>query len=259
VSDAVALPNFRLDGHAALVTGASSGLGERFASVLAAAGAVTVLAARRIDRLEALAARIVAAGGRAACVAMDITDIASIREGVATAERLAGQPIGVLVNNSGISRQGPLADVEAEDFDAILDTNTRGTFFVAQAVARRLIATKSEGRIINIASAAGLKPLRQIGVYAISKAAVVHMTKAMASEWARHAITVNAICPGYIETDINRDYFASESGGRLRALLPRRRVGLPQDLDGLLLLLASPSSHFINGAIIAADDGLTVT
>jgi NAD(P)-dependent dehydrogenase (short-subunit alcohol dehydrogenase family) len=251
------LPTFRLDGRAALVTGASSGLGERFSVLLALAGAHVVLAARRRDRLDALAGRIAAAGGTASAVDLDVNDVGQIRAGVAEAAILAGQAIDILVNNSGISRQGPMLSVEPEDFDAVMATNTRGAFFVAQAVARRLIEAGRPGNIINIASAAGLRPLRQIGVYSISKAAVVHMTKSMAHEWARYGITVNAVCPGYIETEINRDYFPTEGGKKLISTLPRRRVGTPEDLDGLVLLLASSASHFINGAAIAADDGLT--
>ncbi|HEX3348502.1 MAG TPA: SDR family oxidoreductase [Acetobacteraceae bacterium] len=247
---------FSLQGQTALVTGASSGLGERFAAVLARAGATVILAARRRDRLAALAARIEADGGRAYAVAMDVTDVANIRAAIAEAERLAGAPIEILVNNSGISRQAAAIAVEPDDYDAVMATNTRGAFFVAQAVARRLIDAKREGRIINIASATGLKPVRQISVYAISKAAVIHMTRAMAIEWGRYGITVNAICPGYIETEINRDHWPTEGGQKLIATLPRRRIGQPRDLDGLLILLASPGSHFINGAAIAADDGL---
>ncbi len=251
------LPSFRLDGRAALVTGASSGLGERFSVLLALAGAHVVLAARRRDRLEALAARIAEAGGMASAIALDVNEVEKIRAGVAEAEVLAGRPIDILINNSGISRQGKLLEVEPEDFDSVMATNTRGAFFVAQAVARRLIEAGREGNIINIASAAGLRPLRQIGVYSVSKAAVVHMTKSMAHEWARYGITVNAVCPGYIETEINRDYFPTEGGKKLIATLPRRRVGTPEDLDGLILLLASSASQFISGAAIAADDGLT--
>ena len=256
-NDVPKAPTPGLQDQVALVTGASSGLGERFATVLARAGVTVVLAARRRERLEALAAAIAAQGGRAIPVSMDVTNVESIRVGVTEAERLVGRPIDVLVNNSGIAVQAPIVSVEPADFDATISTNARGSFFVAQAVARRLIAAKRPGRIINIASAVGLKSVKQIAVYGMSKAAVIHMTRSMALEWARYGITANAICPGYIETDMNRDHWATEAGKRFIATLPQRRVGQPEDLDGLVLLLASPASHFINGAVIAADDGLT--
>ncbi len=250
--------NFK--GKVALVTGASSGLGARFAKVLADAGATVVLAARRTDRLKELRAEIESAGGAARLVTLDVTDHASIKSAIAHAETEAG-PIDILVNNSGVSTTGKLVDVTPEDYDFVFDTNTKGSFFVAQEVAKRMILrSKAEPsrqfRIINIASVAGLRVLTQIGVYCMSKAAAVQMTKALALEWGRYGINVNAICPGYIETEINRDYFASEGGKKLIDVLPRKRVGKPEDLDGLLLLLASDESRFINGAIMTADDGM---
>jgi NAD(P)-dependent dehydrogenase (short-subunit alcohol dehydrogenase family) len=179
-----------------------------------------------------------------------------VRKAIAAAER-DFSPIDILINNSGVGGQKRLAEVEEEDYDQVMDTNARGAFFVAQAVARSLVARRAPGRIVNIASAAGLRPMSQIGIYSASKAAFIHMTRAMALEWGRHGINVNAICPGYIETDINREYWATEAGKKLVNMLPRKRVGKPEDLDGLVLLLASEHSHFINGAVIAADDGLS--
>jgi NAD(P)-dependent dehydrogenase (short-subunit alcohol dehydrogenase family) len=227
----------RVDGKIALVTGASSGLGLRFATVLAQAGAKVAIAARRTDKLAELERSIRASGGSARSFAMDVTDVAGLRKGVSRIEAELG-PIDILVNNS--------------------DTNAKGAFFVAQAVGRSMIAAKRPGRIINIASIAGLRVIGQLGVYCMSKAAAVQMTRAMANEWARYGICVNAICPGYIETEMNHDLWASEHGRKLINMLPRRRVGKPQDLDGLLLLLASDHADFINGAIIAADDGFAV-
>jgi NAD(P)-dependent dehydrogenase (short-subunit alcohol dehydrogenase family) len=247
----------RLDGKTALVTGASSGLGDRFARLLAGAGATVAVAARRMDRLGELVAAVAQDGGRAHAVAMDVTDVASVRAGVAEAEAALG-PIDVLVNNSGVSVTARIGDIEEPEYDSIMDTNLKGAFFVAQAVGRRMIATKRPGRIINIASAAGLRPLGQISVYSMSKAGVIHMTRSMALEWGRYGINVNALCPGYIETEINRDYWNTDGGRKLVSMLPRRRVGKPEDLDGLILLLASDRSGFVNGAVIAADDGLTV-
>jgi len=245
-----------LDGKTALVTGASSGLGDRFARLLAESGAAVAVAARRIDRLERLAGTIAQSGGRAYPVELDVTNVESIRAGVAAVETALG-PIDVLVNNSGVSVTARIGDVEEPDYDFVMNTNLKGAFFVAQAVGRSMIAGKRPGRIVNIASAAGLHPLGQISVYSMSKAGVIHMTRAMALEWGRYDINVNALCPGYIETEINREYWNTDGGRKLLAKLPRRRVGKPEDLDGLLLLLASDQSGFVNGAVIAADDGLT--
>ncbi|MES2934596.1 MAG: SDR family oxidoreductase [Pseudomonadota bacterium] len=249
------------EGKIALVTGASSGLGARFAKILAQAGAQVVLASRRTERLKELRAEIEAEGGAAHVVALDVTDYASIKSAIAHAETEAG-PIDILVNNSGVSTTQRLVDVTPDDYAFVMDTNQRGAFFVAQEAAKRMIARakgdpKKQHRIINIASVAGLRVQPQFGIYCMSKAAVVQMTKAMAVEWGKHGINVNAICPGYITTDINDDYFASEQGQKLVNTLPRKRTGKPEDLDGLLLLLASEESHFLNGAIITADDGMS--
>ena len=246
----------------ALVTGASSGLGARFARVLAEQGATVALAARRVERLKDLRAEIEAAGGQAHIVQMDVADAGKIAAAVDHVASACG-PIDILVNNAGISEQGRLVDVAPEDFDRVFQTNVRGAFFVAQQVARRMIAhakgrPEFRGRIINIASVAGMRVLPQIGVYCMSKAAVVQMTKAQALEWGRFGINVNAICPGYIRTEINEAHWDTEAGRKLLERLPRRRVGGAEDLDGLLLLLAGEGSDFINGAIIAADDGLSV-
>jgi len=247
-----------LKGKVAVVTGASSGLGERFAELLSGAGAAVALAARRTDRLSALAGRINGAGGKAITVKLDVNDYDNIQTAFAEiAEKLGG--VDILINNSGVNKQGRIVDVTPEDFDFTMNTNAKGAFFVAQAAAKDMIAKKKAGRIINIASVAGLKVLGQLSVYCMSKAAVVHMTKAMALEWARYGINTNAICPGYIETEINREYWGTPGGQKLIEMLPRRRVGDAKDLDGLLMLLASDEARFINGAIIAADDGLAIT
>ena len=250
-------PSIRLEGKTALVTGASSGLGWRFAQVLAQAGARVALAARSSDKLDQLKQEIEQAGGKACAVRMDVTDVASVRAAVAAAESALGG-IDILVNNSGVNTQQRAIEVEEKDYDYVTDTNCKGAFFVAQAVGRSMIARKCPGRIINIASVAGLRVLAQLSTYCMSKAAVIQMTKALAHEWGRYNINVNAICPGYIETGINREYWQTEGGKKLVSMLPRRRVGQPEDLDGLLLLLACEQSGFINGAVITADDGLAV-
>ena len=246
----------------ALVTGASSGLGARFARVLAANGALTVLAARRVERLKDLRAEIEAAGGAAHVVALDVTDPDSIREAVDRTEREVG-PIDILVNNSGVSTTQRLVDVTPVDFDYVLNTNLKGAFFVANEVARRMIVRAKgqadfRGRIVNIASVAGLQVLPQICVYCISKAAVIQMTKAQALEWGRYGINVNALCPGYIRTEINDAHWDTDAGHKLMQMLPRKRVGRPEDLDGALLLMVADESQFINGAVLTADDGLSV-
>jgi NAD(P)-dependent dehydrogenase (short-subunit alcohol dehydrogenase family) len=254
-----------LSGRVALVTGASSGLGAQFARTLSRAGAAVVLAARRVERLKTLRAELEAEGGDAHVVTLDVTDHDSIKAAVAHAETEMGT-IDILINNSGVSTTQKLVDVSPKDYDFIMDTNTRGAFFVAQEVGKRMIArsrgtapgTFTGGRIVNIASMAGLRVLSQIGVYCMSKAAVVHMTRAMALEWGRFGINVSAICPGYIDTEINHHHWQTEAGQKLVQMLPRKRVGQPQDLDAALMMLCANESHFINGAVIQADDGFAV-
>jgi NAD(P)-dependent dehydrogenase (short-subunit alcohol dehydrogenase family) len=254
-----------LSGRVAFITGASSGLGAQFARTLSAAGAAVVLASRRIERLKDLRAQIDGEGGDAHVIELDVTDHASIKSAVAHAETEVGS-IDILVNNSGVSTTQRIQDVSEDDFNYMFDTNVKGAFFVAQEVGKRMLAraqgsapgSYTGGRIINIASTAGLRVLPKIGVYCMSKAAVVQMTKAMALEWGKFGINVNAICPGYIDTEINHHHWQTEAGHKLMQMLPRKRVGHPQDLDALLVMLCSDQSHFINGAVISADDGFSV-
>jgi NAD(P)-dependent dehydrogenase (short-subunit alcohol dehydrogenase family) len=243
----------RLDGRVALVTGASSGLGLRFAQVLAQAGAKVAVAARRLAPIETLAAEI---GG--AAFALDVADIAAVRRVAEDIEQALG-PVEILVNNAGISRQARTETVAEEDYDAVLDTNLKGAFFMAQAVGRRMIALGLAGRIVNIASVGGLRPLGQLTTYAMSKAGLIAMTQSMAREWGRHGINVNAICPGYIETEMAADFLRTEAGQKFLRTLPRRRMGEARDLDALLLLLcAGEESRFISGSVMTADDGFMV-
>jgi NAD(P)-dependent dehydrogenase (short-subunit alcohol dehydrogenase family) len=254
-----------LSGRVAFITGASSGLGAQFARTLSRAGAGVVLASRRIEKLKELRARIEGEGGDAHVIELDVTDHDSIKSAVAHAETEMGS-IDILVNNSGVSTTQRLQDVTPEDYDFIFDTNVKGAFFVAQEVGKRMLARSrgaapgsfTGGRIINIASMAGLKVLPQIGAYCMSKAAVVQMIKAMALEWGKFGINTNAICPGYIDTEINHRHWQTEQGRKLIDMLPRKRVGAPENLDALIVMLASDQSHFINGAVIAADDGFAV-
>src|SRR6516164_3309159 len=244
--------SIHLEGRVALITGASSGLGAQFARTLAQAGACVVLAGRRLERLKDLRAEIEGMGGDAHVVELDVTDVASIRAAVAHAETEVGT-LDILINNSGVSTTQRLVDVTEEDYDYVMDTNTRGAFFVAQEVGKRMLArargaapgTFTGGRIVNIASMAGLRVLSQIGVYCMSKAAVVHMTRAMALEWGRYGINVNALCPGYIATELNEEHWFTDGGQKLVGMLPRKRIGKPEDLDGLIVLLASGESHFV--------------
>lgn len=251
-----------LSGRVAFVTGASSGLGAQFARTLSRAGAAVVLASRRIEQLKDLRAQIDGEGGDAHVLELDVTDIDSIKSAVAHAETEVGS-IDILVNNAGVSTSQRIQEVSEDDYDYVFGTNVKGAFFVAQEVGKRMLARAkgaapgnyTGGRIVNIASMAGLRVLPQIGVYCMSKAAVVQMTKAMALEWGKFGINVNAICPGYIDTEINHHHWKTEQGKKLVQMLPRKRVGQPKDLDALLVMLCSDESHFINGAVIAADDG----
>jgi NAD(P)-dependent dehydrogenase (short-subunit alcohol dehydrogenase family) len=249
---------FGLAGRTALVTGASSGLGRHFAHTLAARGAQVAVAARRADALGDLVRELAGAGARAVAVPMDVTDERSVEAGIAVAAAALG-PIDVLINNAGISIPRPSLDLPAADWDAVVDTNLRGAWLVAQATARGLIAAGRPGRIVNIASIVGHRTIGHLAPYAAAKAGLLHLTRVLAMEWARHGIQVNAIAPGYIETEINRDFWPTPAGQRLVARIPQRRIGQPADLDGALLLLASDAGAFMTGTTITVDGGHTVT
>lgn len=247
-----------LDGAVALVTGASSSLGRHFAALLAGRGAKVVLAARRADKLADAVAEIEAAGGRARAVAMDVTDGASVAAAFDAAEAAFGT-VGVLVNNAGIAPAKAAIKMEEADFDAVMDTNLKGAWAAATEAAKRMKAAGTGGAIVNIASILGFGVAPGVLAYAVSKAGVVQMTKAMALEWAKFSIRVNALAPGYIVTDINRDYLAGDAGGALLKRIPMARFGEPADLDGPLLLLAGDGSRFMTGSVIAADGGQLVS
>jgi NAD(P)-dependent dehydrogenase (short-subunit alcohol dehydrogenase family) len=254
--------NVNLKEKVAFVSGASSGIGARCARVLAAAGANVVLAARRMSRLKELRAEIEAAGGAAHATRLDVTDLDSVRSAVAEAESQCG-PLDILINNSGVAAAQLITDVQESDYERLFDTNVRGAFFLAQTVGRRMIEhsrTNSgfRGRIVNIASVAALRTMPRLGVYSMTKAAVIQMTRAQAAEWGRFGISVNAICPGYVRTEMNETLWETENGQRLIQSLPRQRVGGVEDLDGLILLLSSDEGQMINGAVIAIDDGASV-
>ncbi len=240
---------WRLDGRTALVTGASSGLGRHFAGVLAAAGATVVAAARRADRLDSLCAEIEAAGGKATALSLDVTDEKSV------AAVFAQVAPDMVINNAGIAATTKAIDVDVEEWDDIIDTNLKGAFLVAQAAARGMVERGTAGAILNIASVAGMRVANQLAPYSASKAGLIQLTKSLALEWARHGIRVNALCPGYILTEINRDFFASDGGVAMIKRIPQRRLGMPADLDGALLLLVSDAGAYITGATLAVDGG----
>lgn len=252
------MERFQLKGHRALVTGASSGLGRHFALSLAQAGAVVVVAARSVDKLGATVTEIKAAGGEAFAVRLDVTDAASVRAGF---DELAAQGgvADVIINNAGVAVSRPLLQQTESDWDAVVDTNLKGAWLVAQEGARRLVDAKLPGAIINIASITGERVAGGVAPYCASKAGVIHLTRAMALELARHGIRVNALAPGYVQTELNRDFLASEAGERLKARIPQRRFGLPEELDGALLLLASDAGAYMTGSVICADGGHLVS
>ena len=245
---------FRLEGQRVLVTGASSGLGRHFALTLARAGAAVALAARSTEKLTDAAKEIRGFGSSATAVTLDVTDAASVREAVARAEADMG-PITTLVNNAGVVVTKPLFEHDEKDWDQVMDTNLKGAWLVAQEVARRMVAHGQGGGIINIVSVLGLRVVGGLPEYCTSKAGLIHLTKVLALELARHKIRVNAIAPGYIRTDLNRDFFESEAGQAMVRRIPQRRVGEPRDLDGALLLLASDASRYMTGAVITVDGG----
>jgi NAD(P)-dependent dehydrogenase (short-subunit alcohol dehydrogenase family) len=250
---------FRLDGKVALITGASSGLGRHFAQCLAGAGASVAIAARRLDRLSELADEIDAAGGRAFPVALDVTEAASVEAAIAAILAEFG-PIDVVINNSGVGGPPALAvDLDEAGWDGVLDTNLKGAWLVARGAARAMIAAGRPGSIVNIASVLGLRVASGVAAYAASKAGLIQLTQAMALELARHRIRVNAIAPGYIATDINRDFLAGPAGQKMIARVPQRRIGEAGDLDGALLLLASDASRYMTGAVIPVDGGHLVS
>jgi NAD(P)-dependent dehydrogenase (short-subunit alcohol dehydrogenase family) len=249
---------FGLAARHALVTGASSGLGRHFAGVLAGAGAMVTVAARRESALAETVASIRSSGAQAQAVRMDVTDAGSVEHGFAVAEEDFG-PVTIVINNAGVTFTRAALDVAANDWTSLIDTNLKGGWQVAQHAARRMIEHKTGGSIVNIASILGLRVAGGVAPYAISKAAVVQMTKVLALEWARHRIRVNALAPGYIETDLNDEFFASDAGKALVRRIPQRRLGEARELDGALLLLASDAGSYMTGSIIAVDGGHLVS
>lgn len=245
---------FDVRGKVALVTGASSGLGDHFARTLAAAGASVVVTARRADRLAALVAQIAKDGGKATAIPMDVNDRASVEGAIAQAGKSVGAP-DIVVNNAGIALAKPSLELTEEDWRGVLNTNLDGAWRVAQESAKAMVAAGKGGSIINIASVLGLRVATSLLAYAAAKAALIQATKALALEWARYRIRVNAIAPGYVETEMTREFFQTEAGQALIKRVPQRRIGRPGHLDGALLLLASEAGEYMTGSIVVVDGG----
>jgi NAD(P)-dependent dehydrogenase (short-subunit alcohol dehydrogenase family) len=245
---------FSVRDKAVLITGASSGFGAHFARVLAGEGAKVALAARRLDALESISTEIREAGGTALAVKLDVSDDVSIKHAVQTTVDAFGR-IDVLVNNSGVSVSKPLLEQTAADFDAVVDVNLKGAFLVATEVARRMKADGKGGSIINIESILSFRQTGHVAPYAASKAGLTQLTRSMALELARYKIRVNGIAPGYFSTEINQEFFDTESGAAMIKRMPSRRLGELEELEGPLLLLASDASSYMNGTTIVVDGG----
>jgi NAD(P)-dependent dehydrogenase (short-subunit alcohol dehydrogenase family) len=246
---------FDMTGKAVLITGASgNGLGRNFAEALAKAGATVVVAARREEPLQALADAIAAGGGKAHAVKMDVTDMDSVRAGVAEAVRLTGGLDG-LINNSGVVGRVPLLEQTAEAWNRIIDTNLNGVWAVGCEVARGMVERGKGGSIVNIGSLLAFRQSPGNTAYAVSKAAVIQLTQQMALEWTEHKIRVNALAPGYFETDLNRDFLRSEQGQKILKRIPMGRTGSLPELTGAMLLLLSDAGSYITGSTISVDGG----
>jgi len=243
-----------LSGKVALVTGASSGLGRHSARVLAAAGAHVAIAARRTDALASLAQEIAATGGRAYAVAMDVRDARSVADAVANAEATLG-PIDILLNNAGIATTRAFLEQDEAEWQSVLDTNLHGAWRVARACSTRMAAAGRGGTIVNTGSILGLRVARHVSAYAAAKAALHSLTASMAMELARHSIRVNALAPGYIATELNRDFLSGPAGQAMLKRVPLGRFGTPDDLDGALMLLVSDAGRYITGSVIVVDGG----
>jgi NAD(P)-dependent dehydrogenase (short-subunit alcohol dehydrogenase family) len=241
-----------------LVTGASQGLGRQFARVLSAHGAAVVLAARQTAKLKNLEHEILDNGGRAVAVQMDVTDIGSIPRAFDSAEAALGS-VSVLINNAGIAVEKPAVDQTEADWDAVINANLKGAYFAATEIARRMIARRQAGNIVNVASVLGQGVMKFLSPYSVSKAGIIQATKAMALELAGNGIRVNALAPGYIDTEMNHEFWATPAVEKLAKRIPQRHVGAESDLDGAILLLASSASRYMTGSVVTVDGGFLLT
>lgn len=248
------MDRFRVDGKVALVTGAGSGLGRQFAVTLAEAGATVALAARRREKLAETAALIEDIGGQSISVDLDVTDARSVTSCVRNVTSELGAP-DILVNNAGIARQAFITDIAEDDWDAVIDTNLKGVFMVAQAVAKEMIRSEKGGSIINIASILGIGVSKALASYIAAKSGVINLTKAMALEWTRANIRVNAIAPGYFVTEINQEAFDQGAHELVKQAVPMGRVGEMAEISGPLLLLASDAGSYMTGSVLTVDGG----
>lgn len=247
-------PLFDVSKEIILITGASQGLGRQFARLLAQRGAAVVLAARQIEKLRNLEREIAAKGGRAVAVQMDVRDLASTAAALDQAEASLG-PISVLINNAGIAVEKFAVEQTEADWDSVIGANLKGAYFLATEVARRMSARQQGGNIINVASVLGLSVTKFLSPYAVSKAGIIQATKSLALELAANRIRVNALAPGYIDTDMNHDFWATPAGEKLIKGIPQRRLGAEADLDGAIMLLASNASRYMTGSVIVVDGG----
>lgn len=247
---------FTLSGHTALITGGGTGLGLRFARVLHAAGATVIISGRRETVLRDAAATIAPGGDRVHWVTMDVASAESIESALANLPD--SLTIDILINNAGVVAQPALLDLEEQDWDTVMDINLKGAWLTARAVVSRLVAAGREGCVVNIASVLGQASQKGTGPYAASKAGLLHLTRNMALEWARHGVRANALAPGYFMTDLADDFLESENGQRMVKRIPQRRLGQPEDLDGAILLLASPASRYMTGSVITVDGGHSI-
>lgn len=250
----MSIEQFGLDGKLALVTGAGSGLGRQFATTLSSAGATVALAARRREKLDETAEMIRGNGGTAICLDLDVTDSTSVSNCFAELKDLAAAP-DIVVNNAGIARQDYLVDITEADWDAVIDTNLKGVYLVAQSAARAMIANEKPGSIINIASVLGVRVAKTLTSYVAAKSGVIHMTRSMALELAQHGIRVNAIAPGYFITEINQAQFDQVGSEFMAKRVPMGRVGDLPEISGPLLLLASDAGSYMTGSTLTVDGG----
>ena len=248
----------QVEGQVAVVTGASGGLGAHFARLLAREGAKVAIAARRIDRIQALADELTAEGHTILALQLDVAEAHKIAPALDEVEAKLG-PISILINNAGVGGEGQSLDISIEDWDNTYNVNVRAPFIATREAVRRMIASgvakREEGRIVNIASIASYTVLPGLPAYCSSKAAIAMLTKSHAREWARKGISVNALCPGFIETDINSDWFHTEGGEKQKNFFPRRRLMQPTDLDAAFMMLAGPAGRAITGTLVTVDDG----